>query len=181
MRIPFISLSPAARLRSAAAPTATSAWGLVTAAAIGVTARYGSPYYGTSYGYGSGYGSPYGYGPYGYGSSYYGWNGDYYYPGSGYYVYDSYRRPYAHDDDPAPILVEQVAGAAGPIERTERRRPTPTTDGSKPNMAAVSQTGAEERRSTERSRVAREQRRTTGATTIKRRAAGRGGGSGRSR
>ena len=56
---------------------------------------YGSPYYG-GYGYGSpyyggyGYGSPYGY----YGSPYYGWYNGFYYPGSGYYVYDSYRRPY---------------------------------------------------------------------------------------
>lgn len=68
---------------------------------------YGSPYYG-GYGYprsgvtiGVGYGS--GYGGYGYGSPYYGgfgmpsygWYNNYYYPGSGYYVYDSYRRPYA--------------------------------------------------------------------------------------
>ena len=46
-------------------------------------------------GYGGyGYGSPY-YGGYGYGSPYYGWYDDYYYPGTGYYVYDSYRRPHA--------------------------------------------------------------------------------------
>ena len=53
--------------------------------------------FGTSYG---GYG---GYGNYGYGggvsvgyssSPYWGWNNGYYYPGTGYYVYDSYRRPY---------------------------------------------------------------------------------------
>ena len=53
-----------------------------------------------TYGYG-GYGG--GYGNYGYGSgvslgypnsSYWGWNDGYYYPGTGYYVYDSYRRPY---------------------------------------------------------------------------------------
>jgi hypothetical protein len=66
---------------------------------------YGSPYYGgrsgisLGVGYGSGYGgygygSPY-YGSYGYGSPYYGWYGDYYYPGTGSYVYDSYRRPRA--------------------------------------------------------------------------------------
>lgn len=53
---------------------------------------YGSPYY-SSYGYGSpyygaGYGSPYGYGyGYGYQPTYYGWHNDYYYPGTGYYVY----------------------------------------------------------------------------------------------
>ena len=51
---------------------------------------YGSPYYGSSYGY-----SPYGYGSgYGYGSPYYGWYDNYYYPGTGYYVYDSSRRAY---------------------------------------------------------------------------------------
>jgi hypothetical protein len=83
---------------------------------------YGSPYgYGSSYGYspygygngvsvsiGSGYGyAPYGYGGYGYspygygngyGSPYYGWYGDYYYPGTGVYVYDSYRRPHQMSD-----------------------------------------------------------------------------------
>jgi hypothetical protein len=41
----------------------------------------------------------YGYGGVGYsaawGDPYWGWYGDYYYPGTGYYVYDSYRRPYA--------------------------------------------------------------------------------------
>jgi hypothetical protein len=80
---------------------------------------YGSPYYGSSYGYGSpyvsvGYSSGYGgYGGYGYGSGYgypyggyggygsygglgspYGWYDNYYYPGTGYYVYDSARRAY---------------------------------------------------------------------------------------
>lgn len=58
---------------------------------------YGSPYGNGSYGYGSpyGYGSSYGYGSpygYGYGSPYWGWNDGFYYPGTGYYVYDSNRR-----------------------------------------------------------------------------------------
>ena len=53
----------------------------------GVNVGYGNGYYG------NGYGSPYGYGGYGYGSPY-GWYDNYYYPGSGYYVYDSYRRPH---------------------------------------------------------------------------------------
>ena len=51
---------------------------------------YGSPYgYGNygGYGYYGGYDPYYGYG-YGYRPSYYGWNGGYYYPGTGYYVYD---------------------------------------------------------------------------------------------
>src|SRR5215208_2501677 len=51
---------------------------------------YGSPYYGL--GYGSRY---YGYGGYGglYGSPYWGWYDNFYYPGTGIYVYDVYRRP----------------------------------------------------------------------------------------
>ncbi len=81
----------------------------------GYGGRYGSPYDG-QYGYGSPYGSPYGYGgyrsPYGHGggfgydpfnrynpyyrspyySSPFGWYGGYYYPGTGYYVYDRERR-----------------------------------------------------------------------------------------
>lgn len=57
---------------------------------------YGSPYYGSGLSVGVGYGSYYGgYGGYGgYSSPYYGWYNDYYYPGTGYYVYDSYRRPH---------------------------------------------------------------------------------------
>jgi len=55
-----------------------------------------------TYGYGGlGYGGGYGYNGYGSGiavgvsgSPYWGWNDGYYYPGTGYYVYDSYRRPY---------------------------------------------------------------------------------------
>jgi hypothetical protein len=44
-------------------------------------------YYGSGYGWGSGYYGDYGY----YGSQpYYGWYDDYYYPGSGVYIYDRY-------------------------------------------------------------------------------------------
>ena len=52
------------------------------------------------YGYGGYYGPyDYGYGPYGYGYGYngydpFGWYDDFYYPGVGFYVYDSYRRPH---------------------------------------------------------------------------------------
>jgi hypothetical protein len=67
----------------------------------GVSVGYGN------YGYGSGYG--YGYGPYGYydprysgyGGIYgspFGWYGNYYYPGSGIYVYDRYRTRYVWND-----------------------------------------------------------------------------------
>ena len=74
MRIPYISLAAAGAL----------ALGGCAYGDIGL--GYGSSYYG--YGYGSSY-----YGG-GFGSPYYGWYNNYYYPGSGYYVYDSYRRPY---------------------------------------------------------------------------------------
>ncbi|WP_267434994.1 hypothetical protein [Sphingomonas sp. GM_Shp_1] len=51
-------------------------------------------------GFGGGYGPGYyGYGGgYGYAPSYYGWYNDFYYPGTGIYVYDRYRRPYRWND-----------------------------------------------------------------------------------
>lgn len=83
--------------------------GIVLAATValgGCAYGYGSgygPYSSLSVGvgYGGGYygGGGYGYGDYGYGDPYYGWYRDYYYPGTGYYVYDSYRRPYRWDRD----------------------------------------------------------------------------------
>lgn len=78
---------------------------LTVAAAIGLSAcmgpyGYGGVGVGSGYGYG-GYGYPsYGYGGgysgYGY-EPYWGWYDGYYYPGSGYYVYDRYRRPIPWD------------------------------------------------------------------------------------
>lgn len=65
-------------------------------ATAGCTDGYG--YSGVSVGYGNGgyYGDPYyadgGWGG-GFAPSYYGWYGDYYYPGTGGFVYDRYRRP----------------------------------------------------------------------------------------
>ncbi len=51
--------------------------------------------YDSGYGYGGYGGGGYPYGTYGgYGDPYYGWYDNYYYPGTGYYVYDSYRRPH---------------------------------------------------------------------------------------
>lgn len=67
--------------------------GLIGAAALGVSAcTDGYGYSGVSLGYSSaGYYDPYySYGP----RSYFGWYGDYYYPGTGYYVYDRDRRPH---------------------------------------------------------------------------------------
>jgi hypothetical protein len=81
----------------------------------GVSLGLGNGYYGSQYGYGYGAGYPdysYGYGAgypgYGYGAGYpgyglgyapyWGWNDDFYYPGTGYYVYDIYRRPHRWTD-----------------------------------------------------------------------------------
>lgn len=81
--------------------------GLVFAAGLGLAAcTDGYGYSGVSVGYGSGgyyddYYDPYygnGYYSSAYGDPYWGWYGDYYYPGTGYYVYDRYRRPYRWND-----------------------------------------------------------------------------------
>lgn len=79
---------------------------------LGLGVGYGDPYgygayggYDPYYGYGD-YGSYGTYGGYGYGSPYYGgyygspfgWYNNYYYPGTGYYVYDTYRRPHLWSD-----------------------------------------------------------------------------------
>jgi len=79
---------------------------------VGAGNGYYDPYYG-GYGYGAGY-PAYGYGygggypGYGYGSGYpgygyayapyWGWYDDFYYPGTGYYVYDVYRHPHRWTD-----------------------------------------------------------------------------------
>ena len=88
---------------------------------LGIGAGYGDPYgygYGPYGGYGTyagyGYGSPYfgyGYGsPYlgGYYGSPYGWYDNYYYPGTGYYVYDSYRRPSVWTDTQRRYWTQRV-------------------------------------------------------------------------
>jgi hypothetical protein len=167
MRIPFISLIAGSAL--ALGGCAYGDLGLGGYGSPYYSSGYGSPYYGNYYGgyprsgisigvgYGSGYGgygygSPY-YGGYGYGSpyygglgSYYGWYNDYYYPGTGYYVYDSYRRPYA-----MTTTQRQYWSSRSPALRTS----TTTTTRVKPNWSAFSQrqTARAERQ------TAREQRR----------------------
>jgi hypothetical protein len=78
---------------------------------------YGYPY-GSGYGYGYPYGSGYGY-PYGYGSSYYGWNNGYYYPGTGYYVYDRNRQAHRWSDAQRRYWERQrtVATSSGGVSR----------------------------------------------------------------
>ena len=115
---------------------------LAVTAAIGLggctTGMYGGPFGGVSVGYGNydpyydgyGYGySPYGYSPYGYsrygynsgyyGSPYWGWYDNYYYPGSGYYVYDRYRRPHRWSDSQRDYWLQRQK-AAGVIARALR-------------------------------------------------------------
>ncbi|HEU4705064.1 MAG TPA: hypothetical protein VFS45_05095 [Sphingomicrobium sp.] len=84
----------------------------------GVSVGYGNqgyydPYY-DRYGYGSPYGygySPYGYRPaYGY-APYWGWNDGYYYPGTGYYVYDRYRRPRVWTDAERQYWTERASSS----------------------------------------------------------------------
>lgn len=96
MRIPYISLVAAGALALGGCAYGDLGYGLGYGGGY-YDYGYGSPYYGASYGssyYGGyGYGSPY-YGGYGMGSPYFGWYDNYYYPGTGYYVYDVNRRPY---------------------------------------------------------------------------------------
>lgn len=86
---------------------------------------YGSygynPYgYGSSSGYGIGYGSRYG----GYYGSPWGWYDNFYYPGTGYYVYDSYRRPRIWTDSQRSYWTQRVQryqSASGTNARTSTR------------------------------------------------------------
>jgi hypothetical protein len=85
------------RFRLRAAAIALSA-----AAVAGCTTYDDYGYGGVSVGYGrGGYYDPYYDDYWGYyaSSPYWGWYGDYYYPGTGIYVYDRYRRPYRWNDD----------------------------------------------------------------------------------
>lgn len=61
--------------------------GIAGAAALSGCAEDGYGYSGVSVGYNAGWGDPY-----------WGWYGDYYYPGTGIYVYDSHRRRHRWDD-----------------------------------------------------------------------------------
>jgi hypothetical protein len=72
-------------------------------AAVSALALGGCAY--GDYGYGMGYGGYYGdyayggpYYDYTYGAPYFGWYDDFYYPGTGVFVYDTYRRPHRWTD-----------------------------------------------------------------------------------
>ena len=87
MRIPYISLVAGGAL--ALSGCAYDNYGM----------GYGGYGYNGYYG-DAGYAGPY-YGDYGYGygAPYFGWYGDFYYPGTGIYVYDGYRRPHTWNDE----------------------------------------------------------------------------------
>ncbi len=67
--------------------SAIMAAGLAGAAALGGCTDRGYGYSGVSVGYSAGWGDPY-----------WGWYGDYYYPGTGIYVYDVRHRRHRWDD-----------------------------------------------------------------------------------
>jgi hypothetical protein len=88
-------------MRTLGFPARNVAIALASAVTLGGCASYyggyggNGGYGGLSVGIGSGYYDPY-YSNLGYygGSPYWGWYDNYYYPGTGYYVYDRYRQPY---------------------------------------------------------------------------------------
>lgn len=90
MRIPYFSLIAAGALTLGGCAYGDMGYGFGYGGGYGY--GYGAPYYGD---YGYGYGDPY-YGAYG--PPYFGWYDDFYYPGVGIYVYDSYRRPHRWND-----------------------------------------------------------------------------------
>lgn len=129
---------------------------------LGVGIGYGSPYGGYgSYGYNPyydpyfGYGSryAYGYSPYGYGmyGSPYGggWYNGYYYPGSGYYIYDRDRNRRRMSEAEEAFWRQRVASTLANRIR-ERRGETITTEGSRITTQQVVATPRTTSRSTER-------------------------------
>lgn len=151
MRIPYISL-----LAAGALSLGGCAYG-----DLGLGLGYGDPYYGYGYGYGpyGGYGTypgyyggfsyGYPYGGFGYNMPYYGWYDDYYYPGSGYYVYDVHRQPHV-----MTTTQRRYWARRSPALRAS------TSTRVQPNWSGFSRRSATERQSARQDReAAREQRR----------------------
>lgn len=88
--------------------------GLAAAALAGCSDGAGYNQVGFASGFGGGYGYPAGYG----------WYGDYYYPGTGVYVYDRFRRPFRWNADQQRYWQGrgQYAGPGGRREYREDRR-----------------------------------------------------------
>ena len=110
MRVPSLRLAGVAILAGLGlGGCAYGGYGPYGGHSVGVGNGYYDPYYGGYYGsrYGS-YGSRYYGSPY-YGMSYWGWNDGFYYPGTGYYVYDRYRNRYRWSDAQRRYWLSRVA------------------------------------------------------------------------
>jgi hypothetical protein len=97
----------------------------------GIGVGVGSSPYGYGYGspYGYGYGSPYG--SYYAGYPYYGWYDGFYYPGSGYWIYDP-------DGNQFPITERQANYWTNVRKKFQEARGTTATADLKPNFSAFS-------------------------------------------
>jgi hypothetical protein len=162
MRIPFITLIAGSALALGGCAYGDLGMGLGYGSPYGTYGSYGygSPYgyssYGSYGGYGGyGYGSPYGYGMYGSGYGYgygspYGWYDNYYYPGTGYYVYDSYRQPHVMTTTQRQYWVS----------RTPALRTTTTRTNVRPNWSGFNRsTASAQRQSRQTARQERQQTR----------------------
>jgi len=137
MRIPFITTLAGAALALSGCAYGDLGMGLGYGNGYSPYGSYGygySPYYGSSYGpYASiGYGSGYGYG-----SPYYGWYDGFYYPGTGDYVYDTYRQPRIWTDAQRTYWTRRVAS----VPTTQRTAIQPNwSDFSRPRTARTDRT-----------------------------------------
>jgi hypothetical protein len=114
MRIPFISLAAASAIALGGCAYGGLGYGYGDYGYGSYGGYYGSPYY--SSGYGSRY---YGYGGYGgFGSPYWGWYDNFYYPGTGIYVYDTYRRPHRWSDRQRSYWIGRQQAVRGSAVRT---------------------------------------------------------------
>jgi hypothetical protein len=118
---------------------------------------------GVSIGYGNGYYDPYysGYGSrYAAGYSPYGWYDGFYYPGTGYYVYDQYRNPYyCNDYQRRYWTVRRKDPPVREVWTDFARRHAGTTSGTTSQMQRVTTNNVERIRQVERVRTDRAERR----------------------
>jgi len=89
----------------------------------GLSVGYGGGYYDDGY-YDDGY----------YGDPYYGWYDNYYYPGTGIYVYDSYRRPHAMSDSQKRYWTERQQRVTSPTTTTTTTRDRRTARRERPAL-----------------------------------------------
>ncbi len=156
---------------------------------VGVSLGYGNPYassrygyspYGSRYGYSpygySRYGSRYGYSPYGYSrygyspygysgygySPYWGWNDGFYYPGTGFYVYDRYRRAYRWNDRQRRYWTDRQRMVRSPDRKTtEPRQNWDDFNGDRATASRDAQVDRRDDRTAVRTNTTRQQTRVT--------------------